>query len=233
MKVLSLLTIILFAASCAWAQKVNWDKPLYRIRVVEKMWLSLSDYDSTNTIGDLVLRDTTARYVYSGDTVFCFEEYPKPTSINIYDSLGNIIQKKKLLLRSSEYYTENYTNYYDGRNRLIKSVRDDGYTVEYRYRRKFINERVLGNGKRECTKNYFSDKEYKRKTHSIWYYGLQVPRETRYEYDSQGRLICSEFDFPDGLGSSYYKYYYYNNIKIVEHFEIDYLELYAFVYEVE
>lgn len=63
--------------------------------------------------------------------------------------------------------------------------------------------------------------------------GLPVPRETRYEYDSQGRLICSEFDFPDGLGSSYYKYYYYNNIKIVKHFEIDCLELYAFVYEVE
>ena len=228
MKPLALLMIALISALPGRAQRVDYEKPLYRVLLSIGWWLEESD--STGFYS--AIRDTTARFEYRGDTVFCFGEDSALISMGIYDSLRNIVQEKTRSWGPSGFYTKNYANTYDSKGRLVKSACDNGITVKYRYRRKFINERETGRGEYYCTEHYFSDKECKREYRSIRYVGRSQPRETSYKYDSQGRLVYSTSEYP-GLGTNYTKYTYFGNVKIVEYFDIDCLGLYAFIYAAE
>jgi len=249
MKNTLLFIISILIVQSAWAQKVDWNKPLYTISVSTYHDFTEEDFKRfldwmPNSEGEEMpdeimfpfhfrIVDTVGTYTYLGDTMIYNDKYGR-TSIYIggkptyeeYDS--NCILKYDTLgsLSSQIKYSDtiSYTNKYDKKNRLIKIIGTDKKKIFIKYRgtKKIENSHTPKD--RYHRIYYCKDPNYQNDTLIITY----RPRNcqyTRTEYDSLDRPLQIDYWADSGLfcekGIDYKEFHYIDNIKICIIFEID------------
>ena len=171
----TLLTIIsIFIVQSAMAQKVDWNKPLYKVSVIED-WYKMFDYKDKHNltfeeleslpINFYVIQDTIATYTYSGDTM-------------IYRTIETFLKNKKTYIKD-ELVREDNTDISNIHNILLDSTttykkQGDTTIVKKYYKRVLVEEKYL-DGK--IIEEWYCGSHYS--------YGYNY---TIYQYDSLGSL---------------------------------------------
>ena len=260
MKNTLLFIISIIIVQSAVAQKVDWNKPLYKVEVsyamsIEEDYERLFNWFKTSKENEEIpeeilcpfhIKDTVGTYSYYGDTMIyrdilgrgnkyldgkIIEEWDDYThSFYKYDSLGSLSAK----IEPSN--TISYTNTYDKKNRLISIIGTDKKKIFIKYRgnKKIENSRTPKD--RYYRIYYYKDSNYQNDTLIITY----RPRNCQYkstEYDTLNRPIRIDYWADNGIfgakGFNYTTYRYIDNLKYCLDFDIDCLWNYGIIYKKE